>query len=58
MDIGSDELSSERAQLHFLVALADELMKALLANGIMDRQQLQAVEDAVSRRVGSQPRTW
>ena len=58
MDIDSDEQSSERAELHFLAALTDELMKSLLANGIMDRRQLQAVEDAVSQRVGSEPRTW
>ena len=36
----------------------DELMKALLANGVMDRSQLQAIEDAVSHRIGSEPRTW
>ena len=58
MDIDSNEQSSERAELHFLAALVDELMKALLSNGVMDRRQLQAVEDAVSRRVGSEPRTW
>lgn len=58
MDIDSDEQSSEGAELHFLAAVVDELMKALLSNGVMDRRQLQAVEDAVSRRVGSEPRTW
>lgn len=58
MDIDSEEQSSERAELHFLAALTDELMKALLVNGVMDRHQLQAVENAVSQRVGSEPRTW
>ena len=58
MDIDSEEQSSERAELHFLAALADELMKALLVNGLMDRRQLQAVEEAVSLRVGTEPRTW
>ena len=58
MDIDSEEQSSERAELHFLAALADELMKALLVNGVMDRRQLQAVEEAVSVRVGTEPRTW
>jgi hypothetical protein len=58
MDIDSEEQSSERAELHFLAALTDELMKALLVNGVMDRCQLQAVEDAVSERIGSEPRNW
>jgi hypothetical protein len=58
MDLDSEEQSSERAELHFLAAVVDELMKALLVNGVMDRRQLQAVEDAVSARIGSQPRTW
>lgn len=58
MDLDSEEQSLERAELHFLAALVDELMKALLANGLMSRSQLQAVEDAVSFRIGSEPRTW
>ena len=51
MDIDSEEQSSERAELHFLAAMMDELMKA-------DRSQLQAIEDAVCHRIGSEPRTW
>lgn len=58
MDLDSEEQSAERAEIHFLAALVDELMKALLVNGVMSRSQLQAVEDAVSKRVGSEPRTW
>lgn len=58
MDLDSEEQSAERAELHFLAAIVDELMKALLVNGVMNRSQLQAVEDAVSQRVGSEPRTW
>lgn len=58
MDVDSEEQSSERAELHFLAALTDELMKALLANGVVDRSQLQAVEDAVSQRIGTEPRNW
>lgn len=42
MDVDSEEQSSERAELHFLAALADELMNALLGKGVMDRSQLQA----------------
>jgi hypothetical protein len=58
MDIDSEEHASERAELHFLAALVDELMKALLANGVMTRAQLQDIEDAVSARTGAAPRGW
>jgi hypothetical protein len=58
MDVDSEEQSSERAELHFLAALVDELMKALLLNGLMNRRQLQAIENAVSERIGTEPRNW
>ena len=58
MDIDSEEQSSERAELHFLAALVDELMKALHASGALSREQLQQIEEAVSGRVGSEPRAW
>jgi hypothetical protein len=58
MDIDSEDQSSERAELHFLAALVDELMKALLAAGVMTRTQLQEIEDAVSTRTGTPPRAW
>ena len=58
MDVDSEEQSSERAELHFLAALVDELMKALLLKGVMDRSQLQAVENAVGERIGTEPRNW
>jgi hypothetical protein len=58
MDIDSEEQSSERAELHFLAALVDELMKGLLAGGVMTRTQLQQIEEAVSTRVGTPPRAW
>ena len=58
MEIDSEEQSSERAELHFLAALVDELMKALLTKGVMDRSQLQAIENAVSERIGTEPRNW
>ena len=58
MDLDSEEQSSERAELHFLAALVDELMKALLLKGVIDRGELQAVENAVSKRMGTQPRNW
>ena len=59
MEIGSQDQSSEqRAELHFLAAMVDELMKALLKNEVMTRSQLQEIEDAVSTRIGTEPRVW
>lgn len=58
MDIDSEDRVSERAELHFLAALVDELMKALLETGVMNRAQLQAIENAVSARTGAAPRAW
>ena len=58
MDIDSEDQSSERAELHFLAALVDELMKTLHAHGILTREQLQQVEQAVAERVGTEPRAW
>lgn len=58
MDIDSEEQSSERAQLHFLAALVDELMEALLVNNVLTRAQLQTVEQGVSQRIGGEIRVW
>jgi hypothetical protein len=58
MDLDSQDQSSERAELHFLAALVEELMKSLLANKVMTRAQLQAIEDAVSSRIGTEARNW
>ena len=58
MEVDSEDQSSEPAELHFLAALVDELMKALLINDVMSRSQLQAIEDAVRARIGSEPRSW
>jgi hypothetical protein len=52
------ERADERAEIHFLAALVDELMKALLATGTMSRDQLQDIEHAVSARTGSAARAW
>jgi hypothetical protein len=56
LDIG--EQSSERAEFHFLAAVVDELMKALLLSGTLNRDQLQSIENAVSDRLGTEPRNW
>ena len=57
-DDDTSERADERAELHFLAALVDELMKALLTTGTMNRGQLQDIENAVSERTGSAPRAW
>ena len=58
MQIDSEEQAAERAELHFLAATVEELMKVLLSSGVLTRDQLQDVENAVSARVGSEPRAW
>ena len=58
MDIDSHEQANERAELHVLAALVDELMRALLESGTMSRDQLQLIEEAVSARTGTPARAW
>lgn len=58
MDGASDDQDSERAELHFLAALTDELMRHLMDAGVLSRAQLQAIENAVAERTGSVPRAW
>jgi hypothetical protein len=58
MEVDSEDQSSERAEIHFLAAMIDELMKALLLNNVMTRSQLQEVENAVSSRIGTKTRVW
>lgn len=53
-----EDTGSERAEVHFLAALVDELMRQMLASGTMTKDQLNAVEQAVAQRVGSSPRAW
>ena len=50
--------AEERNELHFLAALCDELMRSLLAAGVLSRAQLNEVEAAVAKRVGHSPRGW
>ncbi len=58
MDLDSEDQSSERAQLHFLTALVDELLGALISHGVLSRAQVQAIEAAVSEKTGTPPRAW
>lgn len=58
MEIDSEDQASERAELHFLAALVDELMKGLLTAGVFTREEVQDIENAVSARTGTEPRAW
>lgn len=58
MDIDSEEQSAERAELHFLAALTDELMRTLVQKRVMTKEDIQGIEDAVSARTGTPPRAW
>lgn len=55
-DVNED--GEERAEVHFLAALADELMRGLLLAGVLSQAQLNEIEAAVAARVGSAPRAW
>ncbi|MET0241179.1 MAG: hypothetical protein ABW184_14905 [Sphingobium sp.] len=58
--MGEDDpdIASERAELDFLAALVDELMRKLLLAGVMTQGQLNEVEAAVAKRIGTVARAW
>ncbi|WP_162854592.1 hypothetical protein [Sphingobium estronivorans] len=58
MNIDSNDTVAERAELHFLAALVDELMRKLHQAGVLSQAELNAVEQEVARRVGRSPRAW
>jgi len=53
-----EDTGSERAEVHFLAALLDELMRKLLAAGVLTQADLNEVEVAAAKRVGGTPRAW
>jgi hypothetical protein len=53
-----EDIVAERAEVHRLAATLDELMRALLAKDILSRDELNAIENAVSARTGDVPRLW
>lgn len=53
-----EDTNSERAEVHFLAAMVDELMRRLPAAGALSRADLNEIEEAVAKRVGSTPRAW
>ena len=58
MNADIEDTADERSELHFLAALCDELMRALLTAGVLSRAQLNDIETAVAKRVGTAPRGW
>lgn len=58
MDDDVSEAADQRSQLHFLAALTDELMRALRESGALTRAQLNSIEEAAAKRVGTTPRPW
>lgn len=53
-----EDTESERAEVHFLAALLDELMRKVLAAGVLTQAELNEVEAAPAERVGGAPRAW
>lgn len=51
---GEDTLS-ERAEIHFLAALVDELMRKLLTAGVVSQADLNDIEAGVAARTGTTP---
>lgn len=58
IDHNGVDTSAERAEVHFLAALVDELMGRLQAAGALSKADLNAIEQAVAERVGGSPRAW
>ena len=53
-----EDTPSERAEIHFLAALVDELMSKLLTAGVVSQADLNDIEAGVAARTGSAPRAW
>ena len=53
-----EDTPSERAEIHFLAALFDELMRKLLTAGVVSQADLNDIEAGVAARTGSDPRAW
>lgn len=58
MDVDGDDTISERAELHFLAALVDELMRKLHTSGVLGKDALNEIEAEVAKRIGTVPRAW
>ena len=58
MDEDQVASADQLTELHFLAALTDELMRLLGESGVLSRVQLNEIEQAAAKRVGSVPRPW
>lgn len=60
MDVNAEgeDTASERAEVHFLAALTDELMRKLHLLGTLSQTDLNEIELAAAERVGAAPRAW
>ena len=53
-----EDTGSERAKVHFLASLVDELMRRMMSAGVLSQTELNEVEQAVAKPVGGTPRAW
>jgi hypothetical protein len=53
-----EDTTAERAAVHRLVATVEELMRALMAKGVLTRDELNAIEACVADRIGEVARIW
>jgi hypothetical protein len=51
-----EDTASERAEVHFLAALVDELMRKMMTAGLVSQADLNEIEEAVAKRIGSEAR--
>ena len=58
MNAEGEDTPSERAEIHFLAALVDELMRKMLTAGVVSQADLNEIEAAVATRTGAEPRAW
>ena len=60
MDVNADgeDTVSERAEVHFLAALVEELMRKMMVAGVLSQADLNEIEQAAAKRVGTVPRAW
>lgn len=58
MDEDVAEQAEQRAEIHFLAALVDELMRTMLDAGALTRAQLNDIERVAAEKAGQVPRAW
>ncbi len=58
VNVEGEDTPSERAEIHFLAALVDELMRKMLTAGVVSQADLNEIEAAVAARTGAEPRAW